>query len=245
VTSVFLSVVIPVHNEEHRLSRGVERIFSFLQAQPYSSEVLVVENGSRDGTLAVATALAGRFPGLRVLREAASGKGLAVRRGMLDAQGEYRFICDVDFSMPAEEINRFLPPSLPECDVAIASREAAGAVRYSEPRYRHLVGRAFNLLVRGLLIPGLQDTQCGFKCFRAAAAGELFRRQTMTGFSFDAEVLFLARRRGYVIREVPIPWHFDSDSRVRLWQDSVRMGLDLVTIRLNSLRGVYDRPPAD
>lgn len=245
MTSVFLSIVIPAHNEEHRLPRALEGVFSFLHAQPYSSEVLVVENGSRDGTLRVATALAGRYPGLRVLQETARGKGLAVRRGMIEARGEFRFICDVDFSMPAEEINRFLPPSLPDCDVAIASREAVGAVRYAEPQYRHLIGRAFNLLVRVLLLPGLQDTQCGFKCFRAAAAGELFRRQTMTGFSFDAEVLFLARKKGYLIREVPIPWHFDPDSRVRLMKDSVRMGIDLLTIRMNSRRGVYDRDPAE
>ena len=150
-------------------------------------------------------------------------------------------MCDVDLSMPVEEINLFLPPALVDFDIAIASREAPGAVRYNEPVYRHLVGRMFNAMIRGVALPGLQDTQCGFKCFRKEVARQLFSRQTLMGWSFDVEVLFIARRRGYRIVEIPIHWHFDPDSKVRVLKDSFRMALDLFKIRLNALRGVYDR----
>jgi glycosyltransferase involved in cell wall biosynthesis len=119
----------------------------------------------------VAETFARSHPGLRVLRETRRGKGLAVRRGILAATGDYRFICDVDLSMPIEQVTRFLPPALMDAPIAIASREAPGAVRYDEPAHRHWVGRGFNLLVRLLAVPGLHDTQCGFKCFRADAAG--------------------------------------------------------------------------
>jgi hypothetical protein len=141
--------------------------------------------------------------------------------------------------MPIKEINRFIPPLLADMDVAIASREAKGAVRYGEPVYRHLIGRIFNSMVRWLALPGLQDTQCGFKCFRREVATDVFSRQTFTGMSFDAEVLFIARQRGWRIVEIPIPWYFNPDSRVRLVDDSLRMAIDLLTIRRNARRGVY------
>jgi hypothetical protein len=148
-------------------------------------------------------------------------------------------MCDADFSMPVAEINRFLPPALGAYDVAIASREAPGAVRYNEPAYRHLVGRVFNTLIRRIALPDLQDTQCGFKCFRAAAAEDLFHRQTLTGWSFDVEVLFIARQLGYRIVELPIPWYFNPESKISVLRDSARMALDLLTIRMNALRGRY------
>ncbi len=239
MTNPFLSIVIPAHNEEHRLPATLEKIHAFLKTQPYPAEVLVVENGSHDNTYALSLDYARRMPELRVLHEQARGKGLAVRRGMLEARGEYRFICDADLSMPIEEVNRFLPPTLPAPDVAIGSREAPGAVRYNEPSYRHLVGRGFNLMVRWLALPGLQDTQAGFKCFRAAVAQDVFQCQTLEGMSFDVEVLFIARLRGYHIAEVPIHWYFNPDSRVRLFEDSLRMGIDLLTIRRNAAKGRY------
>jgi glycosyltransferase involved in cell wall biosynthesis len=237
----FLSIVIPAHNEETRLPEALEKIFAFFETQSYSAEVVVVENGSQDRTLQIAQDYALRCPNLSVFHEDRRGKGLAVKRGMLEARGEYRFICDVDLSMPIEQVNRFLPPSLDQVDIAIGSREAPGAVRYNEPAYRHFIGRGFNTLVRLLALPGLQDTQCGFKCFRAAVAEEIFPLQTMGGMSFDVEVLFAARRRGYKILEVPIDWYFNADSRVRLWHDSSRMATDLLAIRRNALRGIYDR----
>jgi len=141
--------------------------------------------------------------------------------------------------MPVGEISRFLPPALDGCDIAIASREAPGAVRYNEPAYRHLGGRAVNLMIRLLALPGLQDTQCGFKCFRRLVAEDLFRVQTLMGWSFDIELLYVARRRGYSIQEIPIPWYYNAESKVNAVQDAIHMGLDILKIRLNDRRGVY------
>ena len=236
----FLSVVIPAYNEEHRLPKTLEQVHSFLQCQPYTAEVLVVENGSQDRTLEVAQAFAQQHPLVSVLREAERGKGGAVRRGMLAARGEYRFMCDADLSMPVDEINYFLPPALGDFDIAIGSREAPGAIRYNEPQYRHLGGRAVNTMIRLLALPGLNDTQCGFKCFRAPVAEHLYRLQTLTGWSFDIELLYIARQRGYRIVEVPIDWYFNSESKLNVVRDAVKMGLDIFTIHLNSMKGVYD-----
>lgn len=241
MNSPYLSIIIPAYNEESRLPLALGQVFAFLENQTFTAEVIVVENGSADCTLQVAQSFAKKYPNLRVLHEDGRGKGQAVRRGMLEAHGEYRFVCDADLSMPIEEIGRFLPPVC-DCDIAIASREAPGAVRHDEPYYRHLTGRVFNTLIRLLVLPGLNDTQCGFKLFRAAAAEDIFRFQTLTGWSFDVEILVIARRRGYHIHEIPIPWYYTSDSKVSLLRDSWRMFLDLLVIRRNARRGLYDEP---
>lgn len=241
MSQVFLSIIIPVFNEERRLPATLEQVFSFLSSQPYPSEVLVVENGSLDQTLAIAEQYARTHPQLKVLQTGRKGKGFAVQQGMLAACGEYRFMCDADFSMPVGEINRFLPPALTRYDIAIASREAPGAVRYNEPHYRHLVGRIFNGLIRLIALPGLHDTQCGFKCFRAEVAQELFEKQTISGWSFDVEVLFIARQRGYRIVELPIHWYFNPESKISVLRDAFRMAIDLFAIRVNALRGVYNQ----
>lgn len=235
-----LSIVIPAFNEENRLPGTLELIFNFLQSQPYSAEVVVVENGSRDRTLEVARAYAKLHCNLRVLKSEQRGKGLAVKLGMLEAAGEYRFMADADLSMPITEINRFIPPGLNDFDIAIASREAPGAVRYNEPGYRHFIGRGFNFLIRMLALPGLDDTQCGFKCIRGAIVPDLFRHQTLPGWSFDVELLYIARRSSYRIVEIPIPWYFNPESKIRVFHDSLHMGLDLLTIRLNGIRGRYN-----
>lgn len=237
--SPFLSVVIPARNEETRLPASLGQIFAFLEKQPYTSEVVVVENGSTDRTFETARQFAQNFPTLNVLHEDQPGKGRAVRRGILAARGDYRFIADADFSMPVEQINRFLPPAL-DCDIVIASREAPGAVRYGEPAYRHFTGRVFNFLIRALVLPGLQDTQCGFKCFRAKVAEDIFRFQTLEGWAFDVELLAVARRRGYTIAEIGIPWYFNTGSKVNILRDSAHMFFDLLTIRRNLRRGLYD-----
>ncbi|MCS6908008.1 MAG: glycosyltransferase family 2 protein [Anaerolineales bacterium] len=227
----FLSIIIPAHNEEHRLPHTLETLFAYLDAQPYSSEVWVVENGSQDRTLQLAQELSRRYRRLYVLHEEERGKGLAVRRGMLAARGEYRMMCDADLSMPPYEIGRFLPPQLSGVDIAIASREAPGAKRYHEPLLRHWIGRAFNLLIRLLVLPQFHDTQCGFKCFTAAAAERLFPLQTITGWTFDVEILYLATRLKMRIQEVPIQWYFNPESKVHIGRDSIRMALDLLYIR--------------
>lgn len=241
MSNCFLSIIIPAYNEAKRLPKTMESLFSFLNNQPYTAEVVVVENGSQDNTYQTALAFRESFPQLRVLREEQKGKGRAVQRGMLSAVGEYRFMCDVDFSMPITEINRFLPPHLTDYDIAIASREAPGAKRYNEPMYRHLVGRFYNGLIRTLALPGLHDTQCGFKCFRGDLVEEIFSCQTIPGWSFDVELLFIARQRGYRIIEVAIPWYFNPESKINVWRDSFRMAIDLGTIRFNHIRGRYQR----
>ncbi|MFH1183772.1 MAG: dolichyl-phosphate beta-glucosyltransferase [Chloroflexota bacterium] len=240
MSNPLLSIVIPAHNEERRLPRTLEQVFAFLERQHYSAEVLVAENGSTDRTLAIARDYAGRHPTLRVIHADERGKGLAVRLGMLAAAGEYRFMCDADLSMPIEQVNRFLPPALNAVDVAIGSREVQGARRYDEPLHRHLGGRFINLLIRLLILPSLQDTQCGFKCFRAAVAQDLFHHQTLDGWSFDIELLFIAYRRGYGVVEVPVDWYYRSESKVNAVRDALRMINDIFRIRAKDRRGLYD-----
>ncbi len=237
----FLSLVFPAHNEEGRLPATLEQTAEFLNGQAYTSEIIVVENGSTDRTRAIAQAYAQKLPNLRVLHEERAGKGLAVRRGMLEAAGAYRMFLDVDLSMPISEVSRFIPPALPDVEIAIASREAQGAVRYDEPEYRHFVGRGFNLLVRLLALPGLQDSQCGFKCFRGDLAEELFKLQTISGWTFDVEVLFIARRRGYRIVEIPIAWYHNPQSKMHVLQGSIQMFADLWAIRRNGWLQKYDK----
>jgi glycosyltransferase involved in cell wall biosynthesis len=235
----FLSIIIPAYNEAGRLPASLRRINAFLSTQPFEAEVLVVENGSTDGTFDVIQSMQDEIHGLKVRHEDTRGKGWAVKQGMLAASGEHRFICDADLSMPIEEITRFLPPALDDIPIAIASREAPGAVRYDEPASRHLIGRVFNWLVRVLLLHGLQDTQCGFKCFRADVAEQVFPLVTISGWTFDVEALFIARRMGYPVVEVPIPWYYDANSKVRVGRDALQMGADLLRIRWNALRGRY------
>jgi glycosyltransferase involved in cell wall biosynthesis len=244
LTTPFLSLIFPAYNEETRLPDTLTQVFEFAARQPYTLEVLLVENGSVDRTFQIAQGFAAQHPQMQVLQNDKSGKGRAVRQGMLAAQGEYRFMCDVDLSMPVNEINRFLPPALEGYDIALASREASGAVRHGEPYYRHFVGRIYNGLIRFLALPGLQDTQCGFKCFKSTVAEDLFPRQTLTGWSFDVELLFIARLLGYKVVEMPIHWYYNPHSKISVVRDSFKMGVDLLTIRLNALRGVYTRPNA-
>ena len=237
----FLSIIIPAYNEERRLPNTLEQAFRFSQAQSYSTEILVVENGSQDRTYQIAQDFAKEHAQFRVLRETGRGKGLAVRRGMLEAQGEYRFMCDVDLSMPIDEIYRFVPPALTDFDVAIGSREAPGSVRYNEPLYRHWGGRLINLMIRLMALPGLFDTQCGFKCFRHRVAEDLFGCQTLAGWSFDIELLYIARQRGYRIVEVPIPWYFNPESKLAVVRDAIRMGVDILTVHRNARMGRYQQ----
>ena len=235
----FLSIIIPAHNEQNRLPGTLEKVFHFLEQQSFSSEVIVVENGSTDNTHQVAMQFVQQHGNLRVL-QSAKGKGSAVQHGVLAAEGEYRFMCDADLSMPVEEIVKFIPPTLQDVDIAIASREARGAVRFNEPSYRHWGGRGINFLIQTLILPGLNDTQCGFKCFRGEVAEDLFRRQTLHGWSFDIELLYIARRHGYRIVEIPIHWYHFSDSKVSALRDAMRMISDIFLIHANARRGLYD-----
>ena len=238
MTDPFLSLIIPARNEARRLPRTLEQVADFVARQPFSVETLIVINASTDRSLGIATEFARRHPNLSVISEELPGKGRAVRKGMLAAQGSYRFFADADFSMPVDEILRFIPPVL-DVPIAIASREAPGAIRYQEPAYRHFTGRVFTSLIRSLVLPTLSDTQCGFKMFRADAADALFRRQTLMGWSFDVELLYIANRMRFPIVEIPIPWTYNPESKVNIWRDSWRMFLDLLTIRRNERLGFY------
>lgn len=244
---LLLSIIIPAHNEELRLPGSLQRIDSFLGRQSYSFEVIVVENGSIDNTIGVVQEFASQHPYVRLMMVETRGKGLAVKAGMLAARGEYRFICDADLSMPIEEIAKFLPADIGagECtqrfDVAIGSREAPGAVRYHEPWYRHFMGRVLNWIIKVLAVRGFEDTQCGFKMFHARAADDLFRVQTLSGIGFDIELLFVSRKRGYTILEVPINWYYSDESRMRLVEDSLAAVLEIFEIRRNWRNGLYGR----
>lgn len=240
LASPLLSIIIPAHNEQSRLPRTLDEVLAFLGRQEYAAEVLVVENASTDRTGELAEGYAREHKLLRVIRTPERGKGLAVRLGMLAAQGEYRFMCDADLSMPIEEVNRFLPPALADFDVAIGSREVHGAVRYNEPWQRHLGGRLINLAIRFLILPQFQDTQCGFKCFRGGIVPDLFGRQTLNAWSFDVELLFIAGRLSYRVVEIPIDWYYRSESKVNALRDGLRMINDIARIRARGSRGLYD-----
>ncbi len=238
---ILLSIVIPVHNEKTRLPSALAKIDAFLAEQPYRAELVIVENGSSDDTVAIAERFAADHPYVRVFKLDTRGKGLAVRHGMIEARGQYRFMCDVDFSMPVDEISHFLPPALEGYDIAIGSREAPGAVRYDEPFYRHLIGRVFNLLVKILALPYFEDTQCGFKCFTAEVAQDIFPLQRINGIGFDVESLYIAKKRGYKVVEVPINWYYNNDSRMKLVQDSLAIVREIFEIRKNWRDGVYSK----
>lgn len=236
----FLSIIIPAFNEANRLPDTLRIINKYLSMQDYLSEIIVVENGSTDGTYAVANDMQDEINGLNVLHENRRGKGWAVMQGMFKASGDYRFICDADLSMPIEELANFMTSIEQAIPVAIGSREAHGSVRYNEPYYRHLIGRVFNWFVRILILPGLRDTQCGFKLFREDAAKSVFSRLSIYGWTFDVEALFIARKLGFKIVEIPIHWHHHPHSTVKVFRDSFHMGLDLLKIRYNDLRGKYN-----
>lgn len=242
-----LSVVIPAYNEQDRLPGTLERVLAHLADQSLSFEILAVDDGSTDRTPELVKAIAARDDRVRLIREPHRGKGSAVRAGALAAAGRMVIFCDADLSHPVEELTR-LPalldgnaaPLREAAQVAIASREGQGANRVGEPGYRHLMGRIFNLFVRMIAVPGVQDTQCGLKCFTRAAARELFTRQTIGGFGFDVELLFLARKRGYRVIEVPITWRHVPASRVDPLRDTLGMLADVLRVRRNDLLGRYD-----
>ncbi|MFO7661833.1 MAG: glycosyltransferase family 2 protein [Chloroflexota bacterium] len=239
-----ISLVIPAYNEEERLPKTLPAAIDFLESQAYPYEIIIVDNNSCDRTGDIAREIAAQRANIKVLTEPSQGKGAAVRTGMLAASGDYLFMADADFSMPVQEVNKFLPPLLSGYDVAIGSREAPGAVRFNEPEYRHLMGRVFNFYVKVLAIPGFEDTQCGFKCFRREVAWDILPYQTIDGWAFDVELLYIALRRGYQIEEVPVQWYYGESSRVSPIRDSINMIREVLRIRYNGLTGRYDRQAA-
>lgn len=237
----FLSIVIPAYNEEQRLPETLMHLHAYCAQQPFEIEVLVVDDGSQDGTCRVVEEHLTAWPWLRLLRLAHGGKGQAIKRGFLAAQGKLLFMCDADLSMPLVELGSFLAAMQEGCDLAIGSREAPGAVRYDEPIRRHLMGRVFSWLVCHLVLPDIKDTQCGFKCFTRQVAQDVASCQQLSGWGFDVELLFIARKRGYTLREVPIAWYYKPSSRIHPLRDALHMTRDLFAIRRNEQSGCYER----
>lgn len=235
----FLSLVVPAFNEEARLPRTLPVAAAWLAEQDFSWELRVVDDGSTDRTCALVQELAARTPGLVLQREPHRGKGGAVRAGMLASRARWRFLCDADFSMPVSEVGRFLPPYAPAAEVLIGTREGPGAARVGEPWHRHALGRVFNRLVQTLLLPGVEDSQCGFKCFSGAAANVLFALQVEEGFAFDVEILYLARQRRLPLAEIPIVWHHMDASKVSPVRDTRRMLAEVLRIRGRAALGSY------
>lgn len=237
-----LSIIIPAYNEEKRLPDSLKEIIDFADRQPFGIEIMVVDDGSEDGTATLIDEFHSHHPFVSVTRNPHRGKGHAVKTGMLTARGEYLFLCDADLSMSIDQVETFLPPHQEEgYDIVIGSREIEGAKRYDEPAYRHFMGRIFNLIVRIFAVRGFQDTQCGFKSFKREAARDVFSLQTMDGFGFDVEVLFIAQQKGYRILELPIGWRHVSNSRISPLRDTFKMFRDVLRVRWNDWRGVYSR----
>ena len=234
-----ISVVIPAFNEATRIIPTLEEVVEYLRGRPYPWEVIVVDDGSSDETGRLVADWSADHPGVKRLPVPHKGKGWAVKQGMLAAEGAYAFMCDADSAMPIHWLDRFLVEIDSGYDIVIGSRELAGAKRINEPTYTHIRGRLFNWIVRLLAVRGFQDTQCGYKLFKREAAMDLFRLQRSTGFGFDVEVLYLARKKGLRVLEMPIEWHHRRSSKVRPGSDAFLMLRDTLLVRWNDLRGAY------
>lgn len=241
---IALSVVIPAYNESARIAPYLASITAYLSRRHVPYEVLVVDDGSTDGTAALVEKFGTDEPAVRVIRLARNcGKGLAVRTGMLQARGSLRLMADADGATPIQELERLETAVHDGADLAIGSRLLA----YRDPRYtvlvrrhRSLLGNLFNRAVRRMGVPGIADTQCGFKLFRATVAQGLFSVARINGYGFDLELLYVAQRRGYRIAEVPINWADQSGSKVRVLRDGPAMFRELLQVRRNYAQGLYD-----
>jgi dolichyl-phosphate beta-glucosyltransferase len=240
---MIVSIVVPAYNEERRLASTVTLLCDYLRQQSWDWEIRVVDDGSSDQSVSIAESFAAKEPRVVAQREPHRGKGGAVKAGLMAARGDYRFICDADLSMPVSELRRFLPPVAPDFDVAIGSREGKLARRVGEPAYRHFMGRLFNRLVQQVALPGIEDSQCGFKMFTASAVNTIFPLVTIDGWAFDVEVLTIAREHKLRIVEIPIEWHYREESHVSMMWDGWRMLREIAKVRTRRLRGQY-RPAA-
>jgi dolichyl-phosphate beta-glucosyltransferase len=247
----YLSVVIPAYNEESRLPDTLRRVAAYFREQDYPVEIVVVDDGSSDQTARVVQTFAQKHSEVRLIQNEHRGKGFAVRTGVLQAFGEHILVCDADLATPIEEEQKLSPWLQNGYAMAIASREGLGARRIGEPAYRHLMGRVFNFITRMVAVGGFQDTQCGFKMFRADAARDIFGRVQLYGdnaakvsgaavTAYDVEVIFLAVKRGYKVKEVPTEWRYGSMTKVNPLTDSMRNFGDVVRVRLNDWQGKYN-----
>lgn len=235
--STMLSIIIPAYNEERRIGRTLEKIISFLDSKKYKYEIIVVDDGSKDRTREVVK----RFRRVKLNEKRRNrGKGYSVRQGMIAAEGDYLLFSDADLSTPIEEIEKMMR-LINAYDVVIGSRTIKGAdVQVKQPFYREYMGKIFNLFVQVLAIKGIKDTQCGFKLFTRRAAKKIFPKQRIKGFGFDVEILYIAKKKGFRIEQVPVIWRNDENTKVSAFRDSSDMFFDLLRIRLNDISGKYD-----
>ncbi len=237
-----LSIVIPSYNEEARLPGSLSQIIAWIRQSNRSTEVIVVDDGSRDRTVAVASTFVAEFPSLRVVsNEQNRGKGYSVRRGMLEARGRIVLFTDADLSAPIEEADKLLA-ALADHDVAIGSRAVdRSLITVHESLFREFAGIIFNKIVRLILRLPFVDTQCGFKAFLRERCRTIFEQQTIERFGFDPELLYLARHNGLRIIEIPVRWGHSPATKVNMLRDSIQMFLDVFAIRWNALAGRYSR----
>jgi dolichyl-phosphate beta-glucosyltransferase len=230
----YLAVIIPAYNEEERILPTLERVRDYLSAQPYTWSVTLVSDGSKDQTVPIAEGFSKENAGFHVSSyQPNRGKGYAVRKGMLEAEGELILFSDADLAAPIEEVEKLLEHMRKGADIAIGSRPLKESnLEIHQPFYREMLGRAFNVAVQTLAIRGIKDTQCGFKIFTQKAARDIFSRCKLDGFSFDFEALMIGKDLGYRIAEVPIRWRHQEGSKVVLMRDGPRMLRDLVKLRL-------------
>jgi dolichyl-phosphate beta-glucosyltransferase len=236
---VFISIIIPVYNEEKRIEAFLTDVVTFLSKQTYSYEVIVVNDGSIDATVKLANNVLGKHipDKFRILELATNqGKGAAVKSGMLAAQGEYVFFLDADGSTAIEEIDEFIPTFSPEIDIYIAVRTK----KYFAPFKRVFFGKGYIMLANFLLGLTISDFTCGFKCYRLEAARKVFSRQLLKNWSFDAEDIFIAKKEGCKIKEISVYWKHTGGSKVKVLKNIIVCGWDLVRIQYYNLRGKYN-----
>jgi dolichyl-phosphate beta-glucosyltransferase len=250
-TSPAISIVIPVFNEERRIQRTLADVWRYFADR--SVEILVVDDGSTDGTVSVVEAFAREHPGFRVLPEKHRGKAATVLAGMRAANGNLVAFMDADLATPLQTWEQCELAIAHGAGVAIASREGTGSIRVAEPWYRHVMGRVFNGLVQLLLLPGIHDTQCGFKVFSREALDDILSRQQLYQdaqevraarvTAFDVELLYVARKTGYTINVIPVTWQYGDQSKVNPVTDTVQNLMDVLKVKWNDLRGRYDPEP--
>jgi dolichyl-phosphate beta-glucosyltransferase len=240
---VSISVVIPAYNEEKRLGRTMKTVLDYLKEKNHDYELIIVDDGSKDHTVDVAKEFGDART--RVIRNDRNhGKGYTVRNGMLNASKEWILFADADLSTPIDDLELLLEND--DAQVVIGSRGVdQSKVIVHQPFYREFSGKIFNRLVRLLTVRGVKDTQCGMKMFRRDAAHRIFSKQTIEGFGFDVEILFIAQKYGYKIVEVPVRWFNDTNTKVRFLRDATRMFMDLLRIRKNDLLGRYKETASD
>jgi dolichyl-phosphate beta-glucosyltransferase len=237
------SIVIPAYNESGRIASTLRRVVDYVRAQGWRAEILVVNDGSTDRTVDVVREFQAQAPEVRTIENPGNrGKGYSVRAGMLQAKGDILVFTDSDLSAPIEEADRLFAAIAAGADIAIGSRWLdSGRQTHRQPLYRQFFGRCYNLVTRLVMGLPFADTQCGFKAFTREAAQTVFQLQTIEGWGFDPEILFIALKRGYRVKEVAVTWAHDERTRMKYLKDGVKMLREMASIRWNAVTGLYSR----